>query len=136
MPAEKTMSFSRADSRIAAVWLLISLIVVGPAIGQAESRTAPASAAASAPTHGLDGVALDRLLERAHESKSDAVIIFKDGRLVGEWYFGKPRGPIEAMSATKSIVGLAVGRLLADGRLESLDVPVHRYYPEWNQGRK
>lgn len=124
-------------SRVMARCVLFSALAVAPATGQSESRAAPTSTTpTSFPAHGLDGDALDRLLERAHESQSDAVVIVKDGKLVGEWYFGKPRGPIEAMSATKSIVGLAVGRLLADGRLESLDVPLHRFYPEWNQGRK
>jgi CubicO group peptidase (beta-lactamase class C family) len=88
------------------------------------------------PAHGLNAGALDRLLERAHQSQSDALIILKDGRKVGEWYFDKPPGPIEAMSATKSVVSLAFGRLLLDGRLESLDVPVCTFYPEWKQGRK
>jgi CubicO group peptidase (beta-lactamase class C family) len=40
------------------------------------------------------------------------------------------------MSATKSIVGLAVACLLDDGLLDSLDVPVYKYYPEWKQGQK
>lgn len=105
----------------------------------AQEQVAATRPAMVAPRSGVDGVnpaALERLLERARKTESDALIIVKDGKAVGEWYFDKPPGPIEAMSATKSIVGLAFGRLLADGRLESLDVPVHRYYPEWNQGRK
>ena len=98
------------------------------------SGSAHASRLASEP--GLDARSLEALLSRAAESESDALIIWKDGRVIVDERFGRPDGPIEAMSATKSVVGLAFGRLLADGRLESLDVPVHRYYPEWNQGRK
>jgi CubicO group peptidase (beta-lactamase class C family) len=84
----------------------------------------------------VDQRALDRLLARARQSGSDAVVIYKDGALVGQWYFGKPRGPIEAMSATKSIVNLAIGRLLHTGRIRSLDQPVSDFFSEWRQGEK
>jgi CubicO group peptidase (beta-lactamase class C family) len=128
---------SRANARVVALWMMGIALFAQPAIGQSEVRPSPASAATTSTAgNGLDRGALDRLLERALETQSDALVIVKDGQLVGEWYFGKPRGPIEAMSATKSIVSLAIGRLLSDGRLESLDAPVHRFYREWNQGRK
>lgn len=44
--------------------------------------------------------------------------------------------PIELMSATKSVVALAIGLLIDDGKLASLDEPVYGIYPEWAQGRK
>lgn len=84
----------------------------------------------------VDPAALERLLERARASESDAVVLVVDGETVGHWRFERPDGPIEAMSVTKSIVALAFGRLLADGRLASLDEPVQRWFPEWKQGRK
>src|SRR3954453_22493715 len=65
----------------------------------------------------VDPHALARLEQRAKQSGSDAVVIYQDGKLVAEWYFGKPQGPIEAMSATKSIVGLVIGRLVDTGKL-------------------
>jgi len=40
------------------------------------------------------------------------------------------------MSCTKSVVGLAVGSLIADGALTDLEQPVWRFYPEWKQGAK
>jgi CubicO group peptidase (beta-lactamase class C family) len=85
---------------------------------------------------GIDKAALERLRQRAGEADSDAVIIIKDGRLVADWDFGRERGPIEAMSATKSIVSLAIGRLIDQGKIDSLDLPVCEIYPEWRQGRK
>jgi CubicO group peptidase (beta-lactamase class C family) len=85
---------------------------------------------------GIDEAAFERLRRRAEEADSDAVVIVKDGRLVADWDFGRPRGPIEAMSATKSIVCLAIGRLIDQGKIKSLDQPVHEFYPEWKQGRK
>ena len=84
----------------------------------------------------LDPAALDRLIERARVAESDALIVVHRGQTILDERFGNPEGLIETMSVTKSIVALAYGRLLADGRLESLDEPVHRWYPEWNQGRK
>lgn len=84
----------------------------------------------------INARALSALVKAAAASHSDALVVLKDGQLLGEWYFGKPVGPIEAMSATKSVVGLAVGALLAEGKIKSLDEPVCTFYPEWKQGRK
>ncbi len=116
------------------VVLVLTVAGIGPA--QAQTETPASSAPRGAEVLGLDEAALDRLVERAAKSASDALIVLQDGALVVEEFFDKPRGPIEAMSATKSLVALAFGRLLADGRLDSLDAPVHRFYPEWKQGRK
>ncbi|HKE17426.1 MAG TPA: serine hydrolase, partial [Kofleriaceae bacterium] len=96
-----------------------------------SSATAPAASA-----RPIDRRALTALLARAKESRSDAVVIYKDGALVGQWYFGRPEGPIEAMSATKSIVNLAIGRLIHSGKIRSLDQPVSDFFPEWRQGKK
>jgi CubicO group peptidase (beta-lactamase class C family) len=85
---------------------------------------------------GIDPAQLAALVERAAATSSDALVILKNGKLVGEWYFGKPRTPIETMSVTKSVVGLAVGLLIDAGKVASLDVPVHKLFPEWNQGKK
>ncbi|MEO7456233.1 MAG: serine hydrolase domain-containing protein [Gemmatimonadaceae bacterium] len=90
---------------------------------------------AQSPT-GIDPAALKRLLTAAEATHSDAVVIWKDGRLVGSWHFGKPEVPIEAMSATKSIASLAVGRAVTLGAIPSINDPVARYYPQWRQGQK
>jgi CubicO group peptidase (beta-lactamase class C family) len=84
----------------------------------------------------IDPAALASLERRARDSESDAVVIYQDGVLIAEWYFGKPQGPIEAMSATKSVVNLAIGRLIDTGKLRSLDQPVSELFPEWRQGKK
>jgi CubicO group peptidase (beta-lactamase class C family) len=101
--------------------------------GRAEDAPFPPANAADV---GIDGAALERLKTRAEKAGSDAVVVVKDGKLIADWDFGKPRGPIEAMSATKSIVNLAVGRLIDEGKIKSLDQPVCEFYPEWRQGRK
>ena len=84
----------------------------------------------------IDAPALERLLRAAEAAHSDAVVVWKDGRKVGAWYFGKTPKRIEAMSATKAIVNLAIGRLVTTGAIRSIDEPVSKYYPEWKQGRK
>jgi CubicO group peptidase (beta-lactamase class C family) len=100
---------------------------------RAEDAPFPPARAADV---GVDPAALERLKKRAEQAGSDAVVVVQDGKLVADWDFGKPRGPIEAMSATKSIVSIAVGRLLDQKRIASLDQPVADFYREWRQGRK
>lgn len=118
-----------------------------PAAAAAELATAPGPGATPSPPEapfapvtaadaGLDQAALAALVARAEESGSDALVVLADGKLVGEWTFGSEPGPIEAMSATKSIVSLAIGKLIDQGVIRSVDEPVHTFYPEWKQGKK
>jgi CubicO group peptidase (beta-lactamase class C family) len=111
---------------------LVAYWTAAPTRG-ADNAPFPSAQAADV---GIDAAALQRLKARADKAGSDAVVVVKDGKLVADWDFGKPRGPIEAMSATKSIVNLAIGRLIDQGKIRSLDQPVCDFYPEWRQGRK
>jgi len=88
--------------------------------------------------HSIVQNKLDSLMKKAELTHSEAVIIYQDNKLVAEKYFGigKPEQKIETMSCTKSIVGLAVACMLSDKLIDSLDVPVYKYYPEWKQGQK
>ena len=95
----------------------------------------PAAVLAQSPA-GIDPVALKQLLAAAEATHSDAVVIWRDGHLVGSWHFGKPDAPIEAMSATKSIASLAIGRAVTVGAISSIDETVAHYYPQWRQGQK
>lgn len=88
------------------------------------------------PAPVIDTVKLEALKHEAERTNSDAVVIYQNGALIAEWYFGKVPKTIETMSAYKSIVSLAIGRLLTQQLIESLDQPVHTLYPEWNQGQK
>jgi CubicO group peptidase (beta-lactamase class C family) len=103
--------------------LIVFLFCGSAALGQGQAN-------------GINQEALATLLKRAEVAHSDAVIILKDNKLVGESYFGKPKEKIEIMSCTKSVVNLAVGRLIDAGKIKSLDQPVHEFYPEWKQGNK
>jgi len=124
------------------VLLVLATSLLGPTLLRGdEPKTAQEAEADAFPRgepakFGINGDALEKLRKRAEEAKSDAVVILKDGRLVADWDFGRERGPIEAMSATKSIVSLAIGRLIDAGKIKSIDQPVCEFYPEWKQGRK
>lgn len=72
----------------------------------------------------------------AVESNSDAVLVMRGDEILLERYGDDGAQLLETMSVTKSIVALAVGALLMDGKIDSLDQPVHAFYPEWKQGRK
>lgn len=102
---------------------LLGLLVASPSI-----------AAPLSPVH--DG-ALKQLLDRGASTQSDAIVIWQDGHELGHYYAkGTAPGAIELMSVTKSVVALAIGPLLANGRIKSLDQPVADFYPEWRQGQK
>lgn len=85
---------------------------------------------------GIDPAALERLLKRAEETHTDALVILKDGKLVGDWRFGKTAEPIEVMSVAKSVASLAIGNLLYKSKIRSLDEPVSTFLPEWKEGPK
>lgn len=91
--------------------------------------------AAGRSTTSVNKAVLDALRKRAAETHSSAVVILRDNQLVDAWYSGE-RGKIELMSCTKSIVNLAIGRLIDTGKIKSLDQPVYEFYPQWKQGRK
>jgi CubicO group peptidase (beta-lactamase class C family) len=110
-------------------------LLASSSILQARADDGPFPVATPADV-GIDQAALERLKARAEKAASDAVVIVKDGKLIADWDFGKPRGPIEVMSVTKSIVNLPIGRLIDQGQIESLDRLVCDDYPEWRQGRK
>jgi CubicO group peptidase (beta-lactamase class C family) len=80
---------------------------------------------------------LRHFVARAQHAQSVAIVLIHDGKHVAE-YHAESGGSelIDLRGATQSVVALGVGLLLRDGFIESLDAPVHRFFPEWNQGRK
>ena len=76
------------------------------------------------------------LLQKAQKTNSDALVVWKDGKKVVEYYSGDKSQKVQTMSVTKSVVGLAMAKLFSDGVIDSINVPVAHYYPEWRQGQK
>ena len=78
--------------------------------------------------------ALEEVVARARIAGSRALFVMRAGEPVLSRYFGTddehtllPAGVI-----TRPMVAMTVGVALADGHIESLDVPVARYLTEWN----
>ena len=94
----------------------------------------PSLAAGPRPAATL--AAIEKISREARLSNSDAVLIMQGDDVLLEQISAAGGGPIELMSVTKSVVALAIGALLQDRGLESLDTPVHTFFPEWKQGRK
>lgn len=68
------------------------------------------------------------IVERARETRSDTLLIVEAGRNVHSSGRDELRG---VHSITKSVCALAVGALLEDGRIASLDVPMREWVPDW-----
>ncbi|WP_142786144.1 serine hydrolase domain-containing protein [Changchengzhania lutea] len=84
----------------------------------------------------INDTILNKIKEKARETHSDAVIIIKGETMVYEDYFGKEEKPIYIASAGKSLVSLAIGKLIDNKQLDSLDQPIYTLFPEWKQGQK
>lgn len=84
----------------------------------------------------VDPIKLSQLIERGRETHSDGVIVIQDGKILAEEYYGKPKGVVYLASAGKSLTALAIGKLIDEGKIKSLDQPVSDFYPEWLQGNK
>lgn len=84
----------------------------------------------------LNKPVLDSIINQCEASNSNALLIYHKRKLVYKNYFDKPVEKIESMSATKSVVSLAMGLLLDQKFIDSLNQPVHTIYPEWKQGNK
>jgi CubicO group peptidase (beta-lactamase class C family) len=78
--------------------------------------------------------ALIDLVREAEVSQSDALIVWEKGHLLAERYFGQSTGTVELMSITKSIVSLALGILIDEGKIPSVDISLSQYYAEWRNG--
>jgi CubicO group peptidase (beta-lactamase class C family) len=81
---------------------------------------------------GFASTAIEQLRTRAQARRTDALLVLKDGQLVIEEYFGAEPKPSVAMSASKSIVSLAVGFLIAEGKM-TLDQKASDFLPAWQE---
>lgn len=76
---------------------------------------------------------LANLLDQARSEHSTAVVVLEKGNVAVEAYSkGYSGNSVFAMSASKSIASLAVGMLVADGKL-SLDTTMGSLFPAWKK---
>jgi CubicO group peptidase (beta-lactamase class C family) len=83
-----------------------------PVPGPSWEKVSPASA-------GFDPATLDRIAARAKKGKSNCLVVVRDGKLVGEWYFRgtEPNTTQNVFSVTKSFTSTLVGIASDDGDL-------------------
>lgn len=97
------------------------------------AASTPFASAQQVSQEGLDG--LRELLE---ETKTRAALVMHDGEIVAEWYWleGAADKPCEVWSVSKSFASTCIGLLIDEGKIDSLDDPVGKYVPSWNEGDK
>lgn len=70
------------------------------------------------------------LIDAARHIDADQLLVLREGAPIMRWTSGRYEAPYQLMSVTKSVVGLALGRLVDDGKLR-LEDRLDRFYPEW-----
>lgn len=86
---------------------------------------------AAKPAIAADALASAR--DYAARNNSSAFIVWHDGKIEAEAYFGATTAttPIVSKSLAKPITALAVGRAIKLGKIKSLDEPVADFITEW-----
>jgi CubicO group peptidase (beta-lactamase class C family) len=78
---------------------------------------------------GANPAALRTLTDHGEDEHSSAIVLARDGKVFFEAYGeGYDGGPLLAMSASKSVVSLAVGLLVSEGKL-ALDTTMGSLFP-------
>lgn len=129
----------RSGTSGAAVALCVAALAAGAVAGVSSGTAARAvpvpgsSWRTVAPRSvGLDPKALERLAAQARRGKSNCLVVVRDGKLAGEWYF-RGTGPTTAQnvfSVTKSFASILVGIAQDDGDLR-IGQRASRWIPRW-----
>jgi CubicO group peptidase (beta-lactamase class C family) len=82
---------------------------------------------------GLDPAAIDAAARYVEGFGRGALLVWRDGALVGERYFGGADAEtrFDSLSMHKTLVALLIGRAIADGAIASVDEPAATYLEEW-----
>jgi CubicO group peptidase (beta-lactamase class C family) len=97
----------------------------GPVPGTEWQTVAPAAV-------GLDAAKLDQIAATARAGKSNCLVVVRDGKIAGEWYFrGTNESSVQDVySATKSYSSTLVGIAQDDGDLK-IDDRASKWITEW-----
>ena len=128
----------------AADQLYLPVAVIGPAsvaAGAAQVEVPPPSSASpvpvsvTTPAAPMDDAALESAVTLARDAGSRALLVMRDGEPLLARYFGADDDSslLPAGLIARPVTAMAVGLALADARLASLDEPVSRYLPEWDE---
>jgi CubicO group peptidase (beta-lactamase class C family) len=111
--------------------LVVGIGLIAPA--QSSAATTEKSWKKVAPAKvGLDARKLKKVASIARQGKSNCLVVVKDGKIAGEWYFrgtGKSTAQ-NVFSVSKSITSTLVGIARDEGDLR-LEDPASTWIPEW-----
>jgi len=114
--------------------------VMGKPITQVDQLTpaeavqgCPRAPLVKAPDNALAAGTFDAMKQWSDQHGGVGLVVLVDGRLAGESYAAGITGatPIQTNSMHKSVVAMMLGAAIADGLIKSVDDPVGRYIPEW-----
>ena len=99
-------------------------------IGAGDAPPLPAAAPAQ---RTISDAALQEAERYAQVNNSNAFIVWRNGKIERETYFGghSRTSPINSFSLAKQVTAFAVGRALMLGNIASLDQPVADFVTEW-----
>lgn len=82
---------------------------------------------------GISNSALEAAMAYVHAMNSTAFLVWRDGALEAEMYFGDvgAETPLVSMSLAKPLSVIAVGRAIQEGHIAALDEPAANYFHEW-----
>lgn len=92
--------------------------------------------ALAANVEGTMADVLQKMNDRAKESQTDVILVMHEGQIIYVYNGDKRFEPYETRSVTKSFASLAIGMLLQECKITSIDTPVYSFFPEMNQGIK
>ncbi len=106
-----------------------------PVPGAADSRPLPVR---DADARTIDAAALDAARAYAAARNSNAFIVWRDGAIEYEQYFGdfERTDFTISKSLAKPLTSIAIGRAIALGHIRSLDQPVADFITEWRGSDK
>lgn len=98
--------------------------------GASDWTPLPAAAAAE---RTISEQALDDAERYAEVNNSNTFIVWRNGKIERETYFGghTRTSPINSFSLAKQVTAFAIGRALVLGKIASLDQPVGDFVTEW-----
>ena len=99
-------------------------------IGAVDAAPLPAAAPAQ---RTISDAALQEAERYAEVNNSNAFIVWRNGKIERETYFGghSRTSPINSFSLAKQVTAFAIGRALMLGDISSLDQPVADFVTEW-----
>ena len=146
------ISRSRRRATAFALASVVALVVGAACSGDDDSATGAASSSTAAPTTtttsapvpgadwdvvapetvGLDPAALQQVATTAETGKSNCLVVVRDGKIAGEWYFRGTNAETtqNVFSMTKSVASTLVGIAQDDGDLDIND-PASTWITEW-----